>query len=263
MEVTHIGGSVVHQLVATLMDPEVNHVRHIARGIDSLILEPSRSPMLVEHRPSHLAQGSVFPVHHAALGRRIQTRELVFETQVMAKGFKMRVFKFRAIVIADYSYGISVPFAPQPQDKISNKTKRLPLLFQKRRPKHTESSRPPQIGRTTSHLQIARELGQQGPYGAALMDALSSHQRGRVRRGYRLGMPTRHTNQLFLKHQRWQSSDQIEFTQARQKVKPQVTQLPMPLPQLTRRTSKKATSHTRRLREIRSEHLILGNDHAN
>jgi hypothetical protein len=36
-------------------------------------------------------------------------------------------------------------------------------------------------------------------------------------------------------------SDQIEFTQARQKVKAQETQLPMPLPQLTRRTSHETT----------------------
>jgi hypothetical protein len=46
----------------------------------------------------------------------------------------------------------------------------------------------------------------------------------RVRRGYHLGMPTRRTNQLFLKPQPWQSSDQTEFTQARQKVKAQGTQ---------------------------------------
>jgi hypothetical protein len=45
----------------------------------------------------------------------------------------------------------------------------------------------------------------------------------RVRRGYQLGMPTRCTNQLFLKPQPWHSSDQIEFTLARQKVKAQVT----------------------------------------
>jgi hypothetical protein len=83
-----------------------------------------------------------------------------------------------------------------------------------------------------------------------------------VRRGHHLGMPIRRTNKLFLKPQSWQSSDQIEFTQARQKVNAQVTQFPMPLPQLTRRTSQKATSHTRRLREICSEHLTLGNDHA-
>jgi hypothetical protein len=56
-------------------------------------------------------------------------------------------------------------------------------------------------------------------------------------------MPTRRTNQLFLKPQPWQSSDQIEFTQARQKVKAQVTQLPMPLPQLTQRNNQETTLH--------------------
>jgi hypothetical protein len=77
----------------------------------------------------------------------------------------------------------------------------------------------------------------------------------RVRRGYHLGMPTRCTNQLFLKPQSWQSSDQIEFTQARQKVKVQVTQIPMPLPQLTRRTSQETTLNAKRLRKLSSKHL--------
>jgi hypothetical protein len=57
---------------------------------------------------------------------------------------------------------------------------------------------------------------------------------GWMRSRYHLSMPTRSTHQLFLKPQLWQSSDQIEFTQAKQKVEAQVTQLPMPLPQLTR-----------------------------
>jgi hypothetical protein len=83
----------------------------------------------------------------------------------------------------------------------------------------------------------------------------------RVRRGYHHGMPTRSTNQLFLKPQPWQSSDQIEFTQARKKVKAQVTQIPMPLPQLTRKTSRETMLNTRRLRKISSKHLTLGNDH--
>jgi hypothetical protein len=85
----------------------------------------------------------------------------------------------------------------------------------------------------------------------------------RVRKGYHLGMLTRHTKKIFLKLQPQQSSDQIEFTQARQKVKAQVTQLPMPLLQLTQRTSQKATLHTIILREISSEQLTIGNDHAN
>jgi hypothetical protein len=70
MKVTHLGGSTVHQLIARslLVDPEVNPVRHVACGIDRLSPEPSYSLMLIEHRPSHLTQGSIFPFHHAILG---------------------------------------------------------------------------------------------------------------------------------------------------------------------------------------------------
>jgi hypothetical protein len=78
---------------------------------------------------------------------------------------------------------------------------------------------------------------------------------------YYLSMPTRSTHELFLKPQLWQYSNQIEFTQSRQKVEAQVTQFPMPLPQLTRRPSQEATLNTRRLRKISSKHLTLGNDH--
>jgi hypothetical protein len=96
MEVTHLGCATVHQLVACflLMHPKVNPVRHIARGIHRLSPIPSRSPMLIKHHPSHLAQGLVLPFHNTILGRRIRTRKLVFKTQVMAKGFKTRVSEF-------------------------------------------------------------------------------------------------------------------------------------------------------------------------
>jgi hypothetical protein len=56
----------------------------------------------------------------------------MFKTQVMAKGFKTRVSEFRAIVSVNCSYDISVPLVPQPQDKISNKTKLLPFLLKKK-----------------------------------------------------------------------------------------------------------------------------------
>jgi hypothetical protein len=96
MEVTHLGCATVHQLVASflLMHPDVDPVRHIARGIHRLSPEPSRSLMLIKHRPSHPAQGPVFPFHNTILGRRIRTQKLVLKTQVMAKGFKMRVSEF-------------------------------------------------------------------------------------------------------------------------------------------------------------------------
>jgi hypothetical protein len=60
MEVTHLKCVTVHQLVIgfLLVNLEVDPVRHMARNIDRLI----------EHRPSHLAQGPNFPFHYAILG---------------------------------------------------------------------------------------------------------------------------------------------------------------------------------------------------
>jgi hypothetical protein len=265
MKVTHLGCTTMHQLIAgfLLMHSEVDPVRNITRGIHRLSPEPSQSPMLIKHRLSHLTQGSVFPFHNTILGRRIRTWKLVFKTQVMAKGFKMRVSEFCAIVTADCSYGISVPHIPQPQDKIPNKTKRLPFLHKKEHPHiprvvvhHNKDIPLPTRG---SHTSWANKV-----YMEQLAWTLSHHiGERRVRRGYHLGMPTRRTNQLFLKPQPWQSSDQIEFSQVRQKIKAQVTQLPMRLPQLTQRTSQETTLNTRRLRKIRSKHLTLGNDYTN
>jgi hypothetical protein len=96
MEVTHLGCATVHQLVTgfLLMHSEVDPVRNIARSIHSLSPEPSRSPMLIKHHPSHLTQGSVFPFQNTILRRCILTRKLVFKTQDRAKDFKTRVSEF-------------------------------------------------------------------------------------------------------------------------------------------------------------------------
>jgi hypothetical protein len=179
----------------------------------------------------------------------------------MAKGFKTRVSEFGDIVSEDRSYGISVLLVPQPQDKIPKKTKRVPLILEKEHPR---------IPRIVVHHNKDIQLPTRRSYTSwankVHMEQLAwtlSHHIGemRVRRGYHLDMPTRRTNQLFIKPQTWQFSDQLEFTQARQKVKAQVTQLPMPLPQLTQRTSQETMLNTKRLRKISSKHLTLGNDH--
>jgi hypothetical protein len=56
MEATHHWCAIVHQLVTSflLVDSEVDPIWNIAGGIDRLSPEPSQSPMLIEHRPSHL-----------------------------------------------------------------------------------------------------------------------------------------------------------------------------------------------------------------
>jgi hypothetical protein len=72
--------------------------------------------MLIEHRPSHLTKGMIFPLNHTILTGHIGRRELMFETQITTKGFEMRVFKFSAIVATDSSNSISIPLILQPQD---------------------------------------------------------------------------------------------------------------------------------------------------
>jgi hypothetical protein len=134
----------------------------------------------------------------------------------MEKDFETGVSEFRAIVIVDRSYGISVPLVPQPQDKILNKTKRLPFLLKKEHPRITRVVIHPNkdipLPTRRSHTSWANKVHME-----QLAWALSHHiDERRVRRGYHLGMPTWCTNQLFLKPQPWQSSDQIEFTQASQ-----------------------------------------------
>jgi hypothetical protein len=108
----------------------------------------------------------------------------------MATGFEMRVSEFRAIITADCSYGISVPLVPQPQEKISNKTKRLPFLLTKEHPRipgvviHHNKNVPLPTGR--SHTSKANKVHME-----QLAWMLSHHiDERRVRRGYHLGMPT-------------------------------------------------------------------------
>jgi hypothetical protein len=86
--------------------------------------------MLVEHRPSHLTNRTIFPLNYTILTSHIGRRELMFETQITTKGFETRVFKFTAIVAMNSSNNISIPLILQPQDQIPDKTKRLPLVSQ-------------------------------------------------------------------------------------------------------------------------------------
>jgi hypothetical protein len=95
MEMTRLGSATVHHLIARLLLEilEKKPIRDITCGIHCLSQEPPRSPMLIEHHSSHVTQSFVLPFHHVP-SKSVQTQKLVFKTQVMAKGFKVRVFKF-------------------------------------------------------------------------------------------------------------------------------------------------------------------------
>jgi hypothetical protein len=87
-----------------------------ASGIHHFHPISSWSPMLFEHRPSHLTKGTLFLLNHTILTSYIGGRKLMFETQITTKGFEMRVFKFAAIVTTNSSNSISMSLVLQPQD---------------------------------------------------------------------------------------------------------------------------------------------------
>jgi hypothetical protein len=126
----HSRRSPVHELIERFVQegPQKNPVPNMASGIHRLRPISSRSPMLVEHHPSHVTKGTIFPLNYTILTSHIGRRKLMFETQITTKGFETRVFKFTAIVATNSSNIISIPLILQPQDQIPNKTKCLPLV---------------------------------------------------------------------------------------------------------------------------------------
>jgi hypothetical protein len=117
-EMAHSRCSLVHELIARLVQegPQKNPIPNMASGIHHLRPISSQSTMLVEHRPSHLTKGTIFPPNYTILTSHIGRRKLMFETQIMTKGFETRVFKFTAIVTTNSSNNISIPLILKPQD---------------------------------------------------------------------------------------------------------------------------------------------------
>jgi hypothetical protein len=64
-------------------------VDDLARSsVHSLCPEMPRSPMLIEHFPSHLHERAVLSFHNAILWGSIRSRKLVIKTQVRQKASK-------------------------------------------------------------------------------------------------------------------------------------------------------------------------------
>jgi hypothetical protein len=110
--------SPVHKLIARLVQegPQKNSVPNMASGIHRFHPKSPRSPMLIEHRPSHLTKGTIFPLNHTIMTSHIGRRKLMFEIQITTKGFEMRAFKFTTIVSTNSSNNISMSLILQPQD---------------------------------------------------------------------------------------------------------------------------------------------------
>jgi hypothetical protein len=117
-EMAHSRCSPVHELIARLVQegPQKNLVPNMASSTHHLRPISSRSRMLIKHHPSHLTNGTILPLNHTILTSHIGRRKLMFETQLMTKGFEMRVFKFTTIVATNSSNSISMSLVLQPQD---------------------------------------------------------------------------------------------------------------------------------------------------
>jgi hypothetical protein len=116
-EMAHSRFSPVHELIACLVQesPIKSGSQHGTRYSPPQPNIP-QSPLLIEHRPSHLTKGMIFPLYHTILTSDIGRGKLMFETQITTRGFELRVFKFSVIVAMNSSNGISIPLILQPQD---------------------------------------------------------------------------------------------------------------------------------------------------
>jgi len=107
----------------------------MASGVDCLSPISPRSPMLIEHRPSHFNQSPIFALNNTVLLGDIRRGKLVLEAQRRAKGFKMSILEFCAFVIMNRSHGILRKLMLQPQNQISSMRKSLILTLHEKHPR--------------------------------------------------------------------------------------------------------------------------------
>jgi hypothetical protein len=102
-------------------------IGHMVDSIDRFGPKFPRSPMLIDHRSSHLNKGLICAFNNAILLRFIQRGKLMLKCQSITKGFKMSIVEFCAIVIANRSHGILGKLILQSKNQISSMRKSLIL----------------------------------------------------------------------------------------------------------------------------------------
>jgi hypothetical protein len=75
-----------------------NVIGHKARCVDCFSPKLSRSHMLIEHRPSHLNKGLIFPFNNAIMLRYTGRGKLMLKIQGSRQSLKMSVLELCAIV---------------------------------------------------------------------------------------------------------------------------------------------------------------------
>jgi hypothetical protein len=76
-------------------------IRNIASGANRIGPKAPRSPMLIEHRPSHLNYSAVLSFHNSILLRNAWGRKLLINVMLKAKPIKRGISELSSIITAN------------------------------------------------------------------------------------------------------------------------------------------------------------------
>jgi hypothetical protein len=124
-EMANIGWTSKSQLIRSLVQESLKKdvIGYMTSSVDRFSPKLSRSPMLIEHRPSHLNKDPIFAFNNTILLRYIWRGKMMIKSQRSTKGLKMSVLEFYAIVTMNRSYDILRKIILQLKNQISNMSK--------------------------------------------------------------------------------------------------------------------------------------------
>ena len=119
---TYLGSSSESQLIRSLHheSSKENAIGDMASCVDRLGPISPRSPVLIEHHPSHLNKGLILSLNNTILLGDISRGKLMLESQRNTKGFKVSILEFSAIVTTNHSHGILGELILQSKNQISS-----------------------------------------------------------------------------------------------------------------------------------------------
>jgi hypothetical protein len=132
-EMANIGWTSKSQLIRSLVQESLKKdaIGYMTSSVDRFSPKLSRSPMLNEHRPSHLNKGLFFAFNNTILLRYIWRRKMMIKAQRSTKDLKMSVLELCAIVTMNCSYDILRKLILQPKNQISCMSKASSFISMK------------------------------------------------------------------------------------------------------------------------------------
>jgi hypothetical protein len=108
-------------------------IRDIVCSANSIGPKAPRSPMLIEHRPSHLNYSVVLLFHNSNLSRNMRGRKLLINTMLKTKLIERGIPKLGPIVIMNGFQAVGM-LIDQPQSQAPKVLKYFILAFQEENP---------------------------------------------------------------------------------------------------------------------------------